>query len=164
MLVRFPTNDVQRFLTRCVYDGEDQYDLINNLVQVIANFAQDKLTIKLEHDRIFREAFKLFGRLLPLVAPALKDSSFAEEQEWRLVCLPTSFENTPTRFRAGRSMIIPYHEHSLNDDTSKLPIEELMIGTTPHPRLAREAAQNLLLSYGLVKATVRSSSIPYRSW
>jgi hypothetical protein len=165
MLVRFPTNEVQRFLTRCVYDGEGQYDLINSLVQVVANFAQDKIAAKLEHDRIFREAFKLFGRLLPLVAPALKDSSFAEEQEWRLVCLPTSFEDSPTRFRAGRSMIIPYHEHSLSDDdTSKLPVEELMIGPTPHPRLAREAAQNLLSSYGLMKATVHSSSIPYRSW
>src|SRR5208283_3039787 len=50
ILAQFPTNEVQRFLTRCIYDGEGQYDLINSLVQVIANFAQDKIDIKLEHD------------------------------------------------------------------------------------------------------------------
>ncbi len=43
----------------------------------------------------------------------------------------------------------------------KVPVEELLIGPTPHPTLARDSARALLSSCGLPSLTVRSSSIPY---
>jgi hypothetical protein len=104
------------------------------------------------------------GRLLPLTAPALKDASFAEEAEWRLVRLPSSFEEGKLQFREGRSMLIPYNQHFFPDNCDSVPIEELIIGPTPHPELAREAAQALLTSHGLPSTKVRSSAIPYRTW
>jgi hypothetical protein len=113
---------------------------------------------------VFRESFKLLGRLLPLTAPALKAASFAEEQEWRLVRLPSSFDEGELQFREGRSMLIPYHQHYFPDNGRCAPIEELVVGPTPHPELAREAAQALLMAHGLTSAMVRSSSIPYRTW
>ncbi len=151
------------FLARCVYDLGSQEHLIRNLVQAVAQFAEESLHAKLTHDRVFREAFKLLGRLFPLVAPALKHPSFAEEREWRLIRLPISFEHEP-HFRAGRSMLIPYQEHSFPDKSHSVPIEELVVGPTPHPDLASDAAQALLSSCGLSSASVRSSAIPYRTW
>jgi hypothetical protein len=153
-----------RFLVRCVYDRESQETLIRNLIEAIDLFAEENARKLPSKDRLFRESFKLLGRLLPLVAPALKDPTFAEEQEWRLVRLPISFEEGPPDFREGRSMLIPYHGHSFPAKAGGVPIEELVIGPTPHAELARDAAEALLSSHGLAKTTLRSSSIPYRTW
>jgi hypothetical protein len=149
-----------RFLARCAYDGDSQSDLISDLLQAVAGFAEDNARGNTQ-DGVFRESFKLLGRLLPRVAPLLKDHSFFEEQEWRLVGLATSFEHSPVRFRDGRSMLIPYQRHPFS---ARLPIEELVIGPTPHRELARDAAEAILLSNGLPSTKVRSSSIPYRTW
>src|SRR5262249_270640 len=71
-----------RFLASCVYDLHLQERLVSTLVGDVAMLAESDRHAGLEHDRIFRESFKLLGRLLPLVAPVLKDSSFSEENEW----------------------------------------------------------------------------------
>ncbi|MGA8149435.1 MAG: DUF2971 domain-containing protein [Terriglobales bacterium] len=152
-----------RFLAHCVYDSGVQERLVKKLVQVVANSAETNRATGLERDRVFRETFKQFGRLLPLVAPVLKDPSFEEEQEWRLVCLPAAFEGASPHFRENRSMLVPYHEHHFPSKTP-VPIEELVIGPTPHPQLARDAAKALLSANGMVSTTVQSSSIPYRTW
>jgi hypothetical protein len=154
-----------RFLARCTYDASSHEELIRSLIETVAKFAEEfNAHNKVNHDRVFRESFKLLGRLLPLTAPALKDASFAEEQEWRLVRVPSSFEEGKLQFREGRSMLIPYYQHSFPNDGGSVPIEELVVGPTPHPELAREAAQALLTTHGLPSAIVRSSSIPYRTW
>jgi len=154
-----------RFLARCTYDASSQEALIRSLVQTIAKFAEESNAHnQMNHDRVFRESFKLLGRLLPLIAPALKDSSFAEEQEWRLVRLPSSFEDVDLQFREGKSMLIPYHLHRFPGSGECVPLDELVVGPTPHPELARNSAQALLMTYGLPSAIVRSSSIPYRTW
>ena len=161
----FPPGDGLRpgsFLLRCVYGSDSQYDLVQKLFDTVAEFAEENVHARMEHDRVFREAFKLLGRLLPLVAPALKHSSFREEHEWRLVRLPGSFESDEMYFRDGKSMLIPCHRHAF--PTKQVPINELVVGPTPHPELACEAAQSLLSSHGLGSARVRLSSIPYRSW
>lgn len=154
-----------RFLARCTYDESSQKELIRRLVQTVAQFAEESNAHnQMSHDRVFRESFKRLGRLLPLIAPALKDSSFAEEREWRLVRLPSSFEEGELQFREGRSMLIPYYQHRFPNNNGRVPIEELIVGPTPHPELASEAAQALLMSQELPAAVVRSSSIPYRTW
>lgn len=153
-----------RILTRCVYEQDAHREVIDKVFEAIVQFAEESLHSKVEHDRVFRECFKLFGRLLPLVAPALKDPSFEEEDEWRLICLPSAFESQELRFREGRSTLVPFYEYSLGLRSGSLPIEDLIIGPTPHPALAREATLDLLSSFRLASATVTSSVIPYRSW
>ncbi|MBZ5491216.1 MAG: DUF2971 domain-containing protein [Acidobacteriia bacterium] len=154
-----------RFLAPCTYEALSQKDLISHLINTVEKFAEESNAHnRLNHDRVFRESFKLLGRLLPLTAPALKDASFAEEKEWRLVRLPSSFEEGKLQFREGRSMLIPYNQHFFPDNHGSLPIEELVVGPTPHPELAREAAQALLMTHGLTTAIVQLSSIPYRTW
>ena len=154
-----------RFLARCTYEASSHKELIRQLIDTVEKFAEESNAHnQMSHDRVFRESFKLLGRLLPLIAPALKDSSFAEEKEWRLVRLPSSFEEGKLRFREGRSMLIPYNQHFFPDNSGSVPIEELIIGPTPHPELAREAAEALLMTHGLTAAVVQSSSIPYRTW
>lgn len=152
-----------RFLACCIYDSNTHQELVRDLVKGVVLAAEESLSSGVPKDRVFRESYKQLGRLLPLLAPALKDPSFAEEQEWRLVCLPISFENQNPHFRQGRSMLIPYYEHFFPNKT-RVPIEELVIGPTPHPQLARDATHSLLSASGLTLTSVRSSSIPYRTW
>ena len=152
-----------RFLASCIYDSDAHQQLVRDLVKWVVLAAEESLSSGVTRDRVFRESYKQLGRLLPLLAPALKDPSFAEEQEWRLVCLPISFDNQKPHFRQGRSMLIPYHEHSFPNKI-RVPIEELVIGPTPHSQLARDATYALLAANGITSTTVRSSSIPYRAW
>lgn len=158
-----PDSASYRFLARCIYESDVHQELVQKLVKDVVSSAEGTLHDGIGQDRVFREAYKHLGRLLPLLAPALKDPSFAEEQEWRLVCLPPSFENDTRQFRQGRSMLVPYYAHRFSNKTP-VPIEELVIGPTPHSALARDATRALLSDNGLPSSNVRSSLIPYRNW
>jgi Protein of unknown function (DUF2971) len=162
-LMDVPDPPTHRFLARCVYESHLHQELVRTLVKDVVSIAEESLSDGMSQDRVFREAYKRLGRLLPLLAPALKDPSFAEEQEWRLVCLSASFENDTPQFRQGRSMLVPYYMHRFPKNVT-VPIEDLVIGPTPHPRLALDATRSLLSAYELSSSNVRSSVIPYRNW
>ena len=149
-------------LVRCVYDRDDQQEIISKVFKSVTDFAEEKRHAGLSHDRVFRESFKQLGRLLALVAPALKHPSFAEEREWRLVVPEGSFaqDEDTLHFREGRSTLVPFHAYSF----AYMPLERLMIGPTPHPDLARDVVQSLLAAKGLSATTIRVSSIPNRTW
>jgi hypothetical protein len=153
-----------RFLARCVYDSTKQKQIVDKAINTVLEFADQIHKIEGHQDRVLREAYKLFGRVVPLLAPALKDPSFSEENEWRLVSFPESFGDVTIGFRPGRSTLVPYYEHRLSQDNLPMPIDELIVGPTPHVELARHAAQELLSANGLDSVTVSSSSIPYRTW
>ena len=162
-LVPRPVSAQDRFLVPCIYDPDQQTDLMRNVVTIVLDFADENRKSGLPHDRVLREAFKLLGRLLPMVAPALKDPGFAEEEEWRLVHLPTAFEGVSPEFRQGRSMLIPYHRIIFGGGSGELPIEHIVIGPTPNAELARDAVQALFRARA-TRASVVPSAIPYRSW
>jgi 5-carboxymethyl-2-hydroxymuconate isomerase len=143
------------WLVRCRYDEESQLSLIEELFKVVEEYAEENRA--LASDRVYRESYKLVGRLLPLVAPALKDPSFAEEQEWRLVRSAESFDGFPL-FRSALSMLVPYHEHQLAAPGESLPIEEVIVGPTPHPKLAIEGVGGLLASHRLSETKTKPSS------
>jgi len=162
LLVDVPAPPIRRFLVRCIYESDVHEELVQKLVKSVVSTAEEGLH-EMSQDRVFREAYKRLGRLLPMLAPALKDPSFAEEREWRLVCLPASFENDTPQFRQGRSMLVPYYTHSFRKN-APVPIEELVIGPTPHPALAHDGTRSLLSAYQLPSSNLRSSQIPYRNW
>jgi Protein of unknown function (DUF2971) len=153
-----------RFLAKCIYEQSAQQEVIEDLICAIEATAEKSRRSGLAPDRVYRESYKLLGRLLPLAAPILKDPSFREEEEWRLVCLGSSFADTLLRFRMGPSTLVPYFEHSIAVEKGASPITDVVIGPTPHPELACEAVQALLASRGAQSAASRASLIPYRAW
>jgi hypothetical protein len=60
-------------------------------------------------------------------------------------------------------MLVPYYTHRFSKK-APVPIEEIVIGPTPHYVLARDATRSLLSDHGSPSSTVRSSLIPYRNW
>lgn len=158
-----PLSEVQgRWLVRCQYERFAQETLANDLIDLVIQSAEYEDATGLV-DRIYREGYKLFGRLVHLLAPSLKDPSFAEEQEWRLVWLPDTTQDSPM-FRVSRSILVPYHLHPLALNDAKLPIPAVVVGPTQHAHLAVEAIKTLLGSYRLHSTKVEASKVPYRTW
>jgi hypothetical protein len=103
-------------------------------------------------------------------APFLKDPSFHEENEYRLVavCYGPAIKETGTdRPRKGAAFktrsnnnIVPYVD-LFGELPDKLPIKSVIIGPHPNQDLQRHAVELLLDRFGIA-AEVRVSRIPFR--
>jgi hypothetical protein len=98
-------------------------------------------------------------------APVIKDSSFAAEQEWRLV---TGRPVLRVRHRPGRSSPVPFIEFSLGSQPNwRALLDHVVVGPGPSKRLAAVAVESLLISAGGVIPTgiaVQMSKTPFRNW
>jgi hypothetical protein len=95
-------------------------------------------------------------------APRVKHPAFKEEQEWRLFKM-TDIEEA-VKFRAGKSMLIPYGEFVFRDDNDNTPIVEIVVGPNPHMALSKASVERLLVASDLGHVTVLESSVPFRNW
>ncbi len=163
-LLNSSESNTTQFLARCIYEESDRLELMNELLDGVAEFADASMSNHLERDRVYRESFKLLNHLLPFVAPVLKDGSFAEEREWRLVSIAEVFDAEHMLFRQGKSMLVPYYAHRFESKQKGEIVESVVVGPTPHPGLASEGVRALLASAGFTSAMVSTSAIPYRSW
>jgi hypothetical protein len=142
-------------LLRCVYDRLEQDALLDDLIDTAGNDAMRQGALSA------LEAFLLGFYML---APAFKHPSFSEEREWRLVSGLVSPDDAATKFRRGKSMLIPYSEIELTDDRGKMPIGEIIVGPTPHMHEAITSVRYLAISRGLASCRVEGSRTPYRAW
>ena len=98
------------------------------------------------------------------LAALLKDPSFREENEWRLV-LPAStiqeHRQNLTCFRPGETTLIPYIEHPFPLTTdSALPLADVILGPGSYVNSV-SATQSFLQSQGILLKP-RQSKVPYR--
>jgi hypothetical protein len=98
-------------------------------------------------------------------APLLKNESFSEEKEWRLV-LPWNLIKLPTdhaiEFRPVRDTLVPYIAYALNAPNQEGPIfcKDVVLGAGSHP--SAEIGTNLFLRRQGIPVLARPSKIPYR--
>jgi hypothetical protein len=77
------------------------------------------------------------------VLAAMKNPSFEEEQEWRIVVELDSRQ--PMFFRSGRFGIVPYYKLPLTTDKNKkLIFSDVMIGPTTDREAAEFAVDQLI--------------------
>jgi DUF2971 family protein len=146
----------QRFrLVKCSYDAFEHGLILNELIDEAAK----KIT-----GGDFREAVETFFVVLFKYAPALKHPSFAEEKEWRLVGEIVQPTDRTTRFRLGKSMLVPYGEFSLMDAADICRLSKIFIGPCPHKEQSVMSVTRLLFSEGFGHCAVAHSAVPYRSW
>lgn len=161
------TAEKNRFeLVKCIYDESIQREKIELIIkESIDLMGQDAKY------GIHRKSINHFENEIMKLAPTLKDSSFSEEAEWRLISLcNTELLN----FRAGNSMIIPYNTLSLGNKIHiRKMLKEVIVGHTPHTDLAIQATQSFLINtllsledypLSIAPFNVLKSKIPYRSW
>lgn len=111
-----------------------------------------------------------FLSLFCSVGATFKNSSFIEEQEYRLISFPISSGNDRYNIRATSSMLIPYHRFNL-DPLNKTKIEktdialrELVIGPNPHQELIGIPALHHIDKNHILMSGTRYSRIPYREF
>ncbi len=95
------------------------------------------------------------------VASLLKDPSFEEEGEWRVISEPVWGPDPQAKFRAGRTTLIPYRLFDLAEDGLG-KISELVVGPSAQRDLAMTAARQLAASARLPIAQVTPSVVPFR--
>lgn len=158
-------------LEQCIYDPEKQK-------RKVREWARDTLAERLENagsqtDSERSEPWfqrRYFERLFKF-APLLKDRSFKDEKEWRLV--GSIVPRGPTaRVRSQGSLLIPYVEIDLTpekhaaanaDIFEPLTIAHLVVGPTPHPQLNADAIDYIQSKFAR-RFRLEKSKIPFRSW
>jgi hypothetical protein len=99
------------------------------------------------------------------IAPLLKNESFSEEKEWRLV-LPMESIKLPTNhiieFRSTSNSLVPYIAYPLNKPNQEGPIfcNALILGPSSHP--SAELGVNMFLQREHIRTLAKPSKIPYR--
>ena len=76
-----------------------------------------------------------FWEPIAMLAPLIKNNSFEDEKEWRLISRPIS--SSRLAHRRGRSMIAPYFRLSIGNDQHFDCLAEVVVGPTPHPELSK---------------------------
>lgn len=148
-------------LSKCVYDEGEQKRIIGNVLDEAYRKLITEMNKRLIPEPIDRVISSFIHNFVD-VAPFLKDPSFSEETEWRLISL-RNILSSELRFRVGKSMIIPYTEVNLTNDHEELPIAEIIVGPASHMDLSIISLQHFLDSKN-IKSNVKCSKVPYRAW
>ena len=108
-------------LSQCEYSSIVQRELIASSIN--AEIQQSSITdLQYLSERM--------AALLLHHCAEMKDSSFAEEREWRLISEVTVDNHNPNFcFRKGQSVIVPYFKFKLADCDNQLPIKDIVCDT-----------------------------------
>lgn len=140
----------------CVYNPTLQQELVNYLIDCwITKFSGPMI----DHSKMLEEINSSICKL----APVIKDESFIEEQEWRLIS-STSDNKKNMDFREGAYSLIPYLNFHLKIGKSKDCFRRIVVGPSPHTDLAHNSLQMFLEHNSLESVEVVNSRIPYRNW
>jgi hypothetical protein len=111
------------------------------------------------------EAAHRFAVEITELAPTMKDPSFEEEREWRVISPPQRFGDL--RYRPGRHTIVPYTPFPLRgSEQDVLATVEVKIGPTAHPELAQSAAGGALIAAepNVPAYNVTRTETSFREW
>jgi DUF2971 family protein len=154
-------------LAPCVYDRGGQMEAIARCIEEHRSATMMRAEASAQRgDDLLRIGYE-FGIRVLQVAPLLKDPSFVEEREWRLVSAPIPSTDPRIRFRERGSILVPYVELQVEvpeDGGDRATLKEVMIGPMRDAFHAGHSLGSFLQSCGIRKYVIRNSEIPYRSW
>jgi hypothetical protein len=147
-------------LLKCEYDEGKQKAICEQLISEACSAVGEETDAR-ERKRIVVGEF-----VVPFVraAPALKNPSFQEEQEWRLVGGPFPKDHPSIRFRASRYAVIPYFEFALAQDGAILEIERVVVGPNPDTPQAKDSVSYLISARGARCKRIEGYSGTLRNW
>lgn len=156
-------------IAKCLYQREDQQALMSDLLnRMLISFFQEKDSIdttKFHPNQKYFVFMEKFRCDILQVFALIKDPSFREECEWRIISKYYPKYTVPEiKFREGASMLVPYIEIKIgNKNRTELLFERIILGPTQHNNLSLSALSSYLSNKKVCNETV-SSQIPYREW
>lgn len=153
-------------IAKCLYEKDDQEEVLNILIEnLLISFRKERLDKNPTLGHPKQRYYSFFARFRSDVLQVLsiiKNHSFKEEQEWRLISEYYLNHTEPKlKFRQGASMLVPYIELNLGED--KPSFEKVILGPSQHQNLSMSALSMFLINKGLC-SRVQNCSIPYREW
>lgn len=159
------TRKLDWFLAPCIYDLSEQRVLIKSLVEeVLEESMERKNTTETELEKKYWARGASLGAYLHRYALILKDPSFREEREWRIISRPLMCERELFDFREGSSLLVPYYKVPLDGDGLAFRVHEVVVGPTPDEERSKGSVRSFLVRHGLADVPVAVSSVPYRTW
>jgi hypothetical protein len=152
-------------LRPCVYNPDEQQQMVEALVENVVRESEYIRTVAADWRT---KLGTLMAGYMHHLAPLLKDRSFHDEQEWRLISRPISTFAEHMKFRSGASTIVPYLQVSLDKSANeRFCPSRIVVGPTPHEALAMQAVRLLLARHEMEECAdhgVTASKVPYRNW
>jgi len=159
----------QGFKSRVCYNPTEQQSRLDKLLSQVDEKAHALETGALVPSEDQPEPFLV--RVMDIVLPSwlytVKDPSFEDEKEWRLVYLPAVTEEgyagpKGIHFRPGVIGLLPYIKVRPEGTPPKLAITSVKCGPNVDRNLTEHAVKLLLRKHGYNGVEVSSSSIPVR--
>lgn len=118
----------------------------------------------IDRDDLEREFVFSILKACNVLYPLFKNSSFNEEQEWRLIAVrPRGVPDTGQKFRVRDARIVPYLELEFwKDFYANMPIKEVIVGPAGDQGIVFLGVAEILNNYGLGSVSITSSSTPFR--
>ena len=149
---------------RCVYEKKIQKEIIRKYLKDSVSTFQKFNISNCNDANLTRIFISNFFKMLLTIIPMLKDSSFREECEWRIVSNFRKIKPSQKKFREGKFAIVPYVEFKLANKREKLNISKIIVGPNPHIELSLKSVKSILSAQNVNCALVERSRIPYRGW
>lgn len=152
-------------LEKCVYTDESK-------LNIVRSFLDDYATSPDDVDDLDAHGFDIAISFARLAATVFKNSSFAEEKEWRLVSPMTPYRKGKIRTRAYSNGLIPYTNFDLttgtfpigSDKGEYICIDSVDIGPHRYQELQMNAFGGLAEEHDVCVIYTGRSSIPYRQF
>lgn len=142
----------------CVYNPTLQVELVDYLIDIwCRKFGSDRAV---DHEKMFN----IINTSVCQLAPIIKDESFSEEKEWRLVSSVVSSKSPQFAFREGEYSLIPYYNFQIADKQHRHSIKTIVVGPSPHMELARKSLCAFMATSKMPTVEIISSKIPFRNW
>lgn len=151
-------------LAKCIYAEDAQRKLLRLVSQTSLDAALRLSATGMAAADVEQHARAVFRAALAFASPFIKDESFHEEAEWRVVTQARSPIGDHVHFRASQSLLIPYTKFPLAPEGARMKINLAVVGPSPHPRLLEAGLARAFHHFKVDFSIVDSSAIPYRNW
>ena len=149
-------------LRPCIYDRALQTQAVNEWAREAVAVLEANYPTGADPVEYTRANCNTFLQKFVAFAPYMKDLSFKDEREWRLVGMVPS--NDPrVGLRPGKSLLVPYVPVKLSSAAERSPVWNICVGPTPHIELAMNSLTHLFQKVQLRNGVTRTM-IPYRDW
>ncbi len=148
-------------LVPCLYDESEQNQLLEAVIDKVL-----KTNITMIEEKKY-DHFPLggeFGAVMHRYAPIIKNESFKEEKEWRIISRPLACSFEEFDFRVGKSMLIPYYKTPLIDENEEFRVKKIVVGPTPNLDQSKNSAKSFTVKHGLEDIEIVTTNVPFRDW
>jgi len=152
------------FLIKVVYEEEDQKKLIQEAIGDFMEVNKDFLKFENNNEKefikhTFQSSLNFLCQLIPLF---IKNMHYSEEEEWRLARFCYDINVKESKFREGRTSLIPYLEFDFAENGSTLPLKEIVCGPKHDFDKSKRALEMFLKKEKVENVQITESDIPYR--